>query len=354
MAGLVLTSEQSVEVTVISNNFIDDYMCNANGEFVKIYLYLLRCHQHMPEDFSLQLIADKMNLMENDVLRALHYWKQQGFLKMNMNGQNVIQSLVLTSPDNHKTAGTAKTVPVTNAPIIEQSSVNIVSQTPSLPKANRKIAPEVLQELALIAEQYLKRTLTPDDLDKFAYFYETLNFSEDLIEYLLEHCASMGKRTLRYIESVAVSWADQHITTVEQAKSRGTHFKEEYYQIIKAFGIRGRNPVDMEVDYMKKWLEEYHFSVDIICEACQRTIKNTGNTSFPYADSILKNWKEHGILAKKDIAALDNLHHAQQQAKQTAATRDRATAKPPAATKFSNFDQRSDYDFNQLEKQLNS
>lgn len=353
MAGLVLTSRQSVDATVISNNFIDEYMCNANGEFVKIYLYLLRCCQNMPQDFSLQLIADKMHVLETDVLRAFHYWAKQGFLKMNPDDGNTLQSLILTNPEDIRNTGYVK--PASSAGIADNAHtvVSVPSHVDSSGTAPRKAAPEVLQELALIAEQYLKRTLTPNDLDKLAYFYETLNFSEELIEYLLEHCASMGKRTLRYIESVAVSWAEQHITTVEQAKTRGSHFREEYYQIIKAFGIRNRNPVDMEVDYMKKWLEEYHFSVDIVCEACQRTIKNTGNTSFPYADSILKNWKEHGIVTKKDIAVSDTLHHAQKQAEQTAAARERSVAKP-AATKFSNFDQRSDYDFNQLEKQLNS
>ena len=30
-------------VTVVKNTFIDQYMPQANGEFVKVYLYLLRC-----------------------------------------------------------------------------------------------------------------------------------------------------------------------------------------------------------------------------------------------------------------------------------------------------------------------
>ena len=31
------------EFTFVSNRFLDLYMPKANGEFVKIYLYLLRC-----------------------------------------------------------------------------------------------------------------------------------------------------------------------------------------------------------------------------------------------------------------------------------------------------------------------
>ncbi len=346
MAGLALTSEQSVDVTVISNNFIDNYMCSANGEFVKIYLYLLRCNQQMPQDFSLQLIADRMNIMDSDVLRALHYWEQQGLLKLISDEKNMIQSLLLTMPGKEKLSHISRQ---------QASGSTTIEAAPTVKQpVSRTANPEVLQELALIAEQYLKRPLTSVDLSKIAYFYEDLHFSEALIEYLLEHCVSIGNRSIRYIESVAASWADKGITTIEQAKAEGQHFRREYFQIIKAFGIRNRTPVDSEVEYMKRWLDEYHFTVDVICEACQRTVAKTGNPVFAYADSILKNWKEHGVLAKRDIAALDNAHHARQQAQQIAATRERAITKSTTATKFSNFEQRGEYDFNQLEKQLNA
>lgn len=336
MTGIALTSELTTGVTMISNNFIDHYMCSANGEFVKIYLYLLRCTQQVPTDFSLRNIADKMNLTESDVLRGLKYWEQQKLLRMDLDGSNCITSIIVTQPTETS---------------MDSKSVSPKAVTKTL---SRHADPDVIQELVLIAEQYLKRQLTSIDLNKIAYFYEDLHFSADLIEYLLEHCATIGNRSIRYIESVAISWADKGITTVEQAMAQGQHYRREYFTILKAFGISNRMPIDTEVDYMRKWLDEYHFTTEVISEACQRTIAKTGNPVFAYADTILKNWKEHGILAKRDISALDNLHHAQQQAKQAAATREKASAKPPASTKFSNFEQRGNYDFNQLEKQLNT
>lgn len=342
MAGFVLTSEQSADVTVISNKFIDHYMCSANGEYVKIYLYLLCSSQNPSKDCSMSFLADKMNLMESDVLRALHYWQQQGLLKLKTAEDNTVESIVLTG-SYKKNSDPSATTPV-------KAEV----QAPALEQSPRHAEPEVLQELALLAEQYLKRPLTAIDLNKLAYFYEDLHFSERLIEYLLEHCVSIGNRSIRYIESVAMSWADKGITTVEQAQTEGQHYRREYFQIIKAFGIRNRTPIDTEVEYMKKWMDEYHFTVDVICEACRRTVTKTGNAVFAYADTILRNWKEHGVAALRDIAPLDTLHQAKQQAKQqtrqTAATREQNTS----GTRFNNFEQRNGYDFNQLEKQLNA
>ena len=60
-------------VTNVPNRFIDEYMTNANGEFVKIYLYLLRCMNTPDCDFSISMIADKLEHTERDVTRALKY-----------------------------------------------------------------------------------------------------------------------------------------------------------------------------------------------------------------------------------------------------------------------------------------
>ena len=64
-------------VTVVSNEFIDQYMAAANGEYVKVFLYLLR---HEREELDLASIADALNHTEADVKRALAYWKRTGVL----------------------------------------------------------------------------------------------------------------------------------------------------------------------------------------------------------------------------------------------------------------------------------
>ncbi len=45
-------------VTVVSNLFLDKYMIKANGEYVKVYLYLLRCLSERDRELSVGYLAD--------------------------------------------------------------------------------------------------------------------------------------------------------------------------------------------------------------------------------------------------------------------------------------------------------
>ena len=66
-----------VNATLVANQFIDQYMAGANGEYVKVYLYLLR---HAGKSLSLGEIAEALHYTEGDVKRAIAYWKKEGVL----------------------------------------------------------------------------------------------------------------------------------------------------------------------------------------------------------------------------------------------------------------------------------
>ena len=71
MATITLQNSSLMEVTILSNTFIDNYMPEANGEFVKVYIYLLRSLSNAPVSFSLEQMADRLLCTERDILRAL-------------------------------------------------------------------------------------------------------------------------------------------------------------------------------------------------------------------------------------------------------------------------------------------
>ena len=80
MKKLTLTNRAQSETTVLENEFIDRYMPQANGEYVKVYLLLLR-HLNTPSGtLTISKIADILDHTEKDVIRALNYWKKQGLL----------------------------------------------------------------------------------------------------------------------------------------------------------------------------------------------------------------------------------------------------------------------------------
>ena len=67
--------------TMIPNIFIDQYMCDANGEFVKVYLYIVR-HMASSNTISISQIADDLNYTENDIIRSLNYWNEQQVIQV--------------------------------------------------------------------------------------------------------------------------------------------------------------------------------------------------------------------------------------------------------------------------------
>ena len=314
MTKLTLTNHVQTNTTVLENEFIDRHMANANGEYVKVYLFLLR-HLNDPAGVpKISEIADALDYTEKDVIRALNYWKNQGLLDYEVR------------PD----AG-GEVLPAA----AHASDVSDIGQFRS-----RKEFKEILH----VTEQYLQKTLSHTEMDAITYFYETLGMSADLIEYLIEYCVSRDKKSMRYIEAVALSWAKQGIRTVEKAKEVSTLYNKNCFAVMKAFGLSNRNPADAETGFIKKWTSSMGFSLDIILEACRRTIQAIHQPSFEYADSILTHWQEKGVHHLSDIQRVDQLRRDSKETKPEKPTR-------TSGNRFNNMTPRS-YLYEDLEKQL--
>ena len=110
-----------------------------------------------------------------------------------------------------------------------------------------------LERTIYMAETYIGRPFSTTELNSFCYINDQLHFSSDLLEYLIEYCVTRGKKSVRYIESVAINWYQQGITSVQEAKEQSTLYSQNVFPIMKAFGISNRDPGSAELDYIKKW-----------------------------------------------------------------------------------------------------
>lgn len=335
------------EFTFISNQFLDYYMPLANGEFVKIYLYLLR--RSGSEDVSLDLasIADTFNCTEADILRALRYWKTTGVLDVIFDVSGSLTGIVF-NPLAHGT----KIQPESAATVEKEKPQNIPAAQPNPSLTPDKIRSlkgnDEVRQILFIAEQYLKKTLSATDMETLLYLYDEVHLSADLMEYLIEYCVSKGSTSMAYIKKVGLAWAEQNITTVKQAKEETNLYNKNYFTILRAFGIKNRNPLEKEIQYMNLWLNQYSFTLDIIQEACSRTVLSTGKASFSYADSILESWFKKGVHHLTDVDSLDQSFQKKKAAKASSAPKPKAAV---SKNKFNNFHQRN-YNMAELEKQL--
>ncbi|MDO4632930.1 MAG: DnaD domain protein [Eubacteriales bacterium] len=337
------------DFTLVHNQFIDNYMADANGEFVKIYLYLLRCSS-LNAQLSLSSIADVFNCTERDVQRALNYWERQQLLRLSFGPDGILTDVAFIDGSIVESQRTERLSSYAQPTRIQEQMPESAPERMTISAERRQelSSSDEIQQLIFVIEQYMKKMLSATELDHILYFYDELHFSADLIEYLVEYCLSKGKRSISYIRTVALEWYKKGVTTVDEAKSDTAFFHKDYYTILNAFGIRGRGPAQAEIDYMKRWLNELHYSTDVILEACRRTINRIHTPSFPYADSILNGWKEKGVRCFADITLLDKPPVPAAAPVQSAAPSSRTQG---TGTRFNNFVQR-EYDFDELEQQL--
>ena len=345
MADITLHKDNGNSTTEIPNRFIDEYMTNANGEFVKIYLYLLRCMNSPDCSFSISRTADRFDHTEKDIRRALKYWEKMNLLKLEYNEDKSICGIYFLESDT--VSPKDDTVPLKKAesaasPAKKKSGVSEKPVYTAGDMAAFKENEEV-RELLFIAESYLGRPLTATDVQSLLYWYDGLNLCADLIIYLMEYCIAGGHSSLHYMEKVAINWKEAGIETVEQAKrSVNTHSKL-HYAVMKALGIHGRSLIPAESAYIEKWSKELGFGQDMITEACSRTILTIHQPNFEYADRILLNWKKQNIRTSADIRKADESF----QAAKTAEKAVRPAVRSAAANRFNSFPQRT-YNLDQL------
>ncbi len=285
MKTLILKNKYQVNATLVANDFIDHYMSKANGEFVKVYLFLLR---HLDDPYSqltISAIADSLDNTEKDILRAFRYWESEGLLSLEKDADDQIIGLSLekticvplshpTPPDTPTTPGPGggksleslpgeeissaaafmPDVSASDAPISDMAAPSAaVSAAPVQTPVAQPIpldsfrAQKELKSLLFIAEQYLGKTLTKTDMDAITYFYDTLGLSADLIEYLIESCVENGHKSIRYIQKVALSWFDDGVRTVAEARQRSVNYNKNCYAVMNAFGLKNRAPGEAEL-----------------------------------------------------------------------------------------------------------
>ncbi len=365
MADIMLHTSTNSGFTCISNTFIDDYMKDANGEYVKIYLYLLRCLNREGYEFSISQLADCLDHTEKDVMRAFTYWEKVGLLRLEYSPDNELSGICLVDVNdtnsftsvNYAAAPSVSTLKETPAPAASNNTVQFrPNYSPDELDAFRK--EEEVRDLLFATETYLGKPLSNSDTNTLLFWYDSLHMTVDLIQYLIETCLDNGHNSFHYMDTVARNWAEDGITTVDGAIKSSSAHTNTVYSIKKAMGIGNRELVEPELNYIDKWVNTYGFSLEIIKEACERTIAQANKPNFKYADSILTSWHKSNVTSKEDIANLDQEYTKASVAKLSTASRVKSTQTTSAPAnrgrsnnKFNNFPQR-DYDFAALEKKL--
>ncbi len=153
-----------------------------------------------------------------------------------------------------------------------------------------------------MAEISLGNMLTYTEQRSFVWIYEYVGLKADVILMLLEYCVSIEKTNMRYLETIAISWQENDINTLESAQAEIKRLQESrsfYSKVSRALGLE-RKPTSKQREFIDAWLEK-GYSLDLIEYAYEKTIDNIDKRSFPYINRILEDWYANGLITRNKV-----------------------------------------------------
>jgi len=322
-------------------HFIDHYLTDCLPVYPLIYIWSLR-RLLDGEVTTTAEICERFSLTEGDVIKAWKHWENKGLVSISAQddqggkGMN-ITFLPMDEPIPSQISILAETTEY--IPECEDDDTVIPFKKQKRPRyTSEELAcycaqSREIQALFNHAENYLGRLVTYTDMNVIFSFYDWLRLPIDVIEFLLSHCADNDHRNLKYIEKCAIDWAENNIKDVEQALLYVQSFNRDYRKIMAFMGLVNTYPTPSHRKYMDKWLHQWKMPMELIEEACDRSVGQINTPKFNYVNKILSDWHDRGISGMEELKTADADF-----VKPT-----RAAAKPKN-NRFINFNQReNDY-----------
>ncbi len=379
MKNISISTENSETYSSISNFFIDYYMTEANGEFVKVYLYLVRL-LNLEKNITVAQIADHFNLTENDICRAIKYWIGRDAIRLNYDGEGKPSGIVLLPlkpyygaskrpadmvqalTANEETESESRYAGQRDLTKKDDSVKKVVVDSPfvkkdrELPEKTPVTGDELtdllhdedFSSLIYMQQELFARPVTQRDQETLSYIYDKLNFDTELIEFLIEYCVTMGKKNSRYMEAVAIAWYKEGIKTKAEAKAQTDMTTGLVKSIYKLLGVRNRYPTNIEMNLIDVWTKQYGFSDEMVEYAAQIAVEaRPASANFKYINGIMENWYRNGVRTKADVERL-NKEFAENNARRAA----EAKAGKSVASDVNNFMHSDDEDDIKVLEQL--
>ena len=241
------------DITCVPNAFIDELLGEANGEYVRVYLYLLR---HCSTNIKLHIVADELNLTDHDVMRAVSYWEKKGIFQEGVtklaeeelrNEEAARQSEARlemkreqhyrktsffdeknrdgSSLSGEKNRDDSSFSGEKNRDGSYFSGEKNRDASSFSGETKREIDEEMFEGILYVAKHLLPGGVSRSHVQKLEYMVEYLAMDAELIEFLLDYCAGLQKTAPRYMEQVALDWHAQGIRTVKQAQEHIRDFE---------------------------------------------------------------------------------------------------------------------------------
>ena len=165
---------------------------------------------------------------------------------------------------------------------------------------NRIVSPLLIDE----AQRIFGKMFRTYDIGILVGIVERLGFEEEAVLLMLNYVAGKGKKTMRYAETLAMSFYDEGITSTEAVSERISRMEkagELIEQIKRLFGFSGRELTTSEKRFFTAWTEKYVYDMEVIRLAYDITVDNTQKPLPKYANTILERWYTEGLRTAEEV-----------------------------------------------------
>lgn len=281
----------------VSADFINKYMPEAHGEYVKVYLYGLAAAYEGREADNASAAAF-LRLLVTDVENAWRYWSEKGLVRLD--GETVT---FLPATDNRFADNRPDTADEPSEPYGENRPPHVSAK--DVARA-LELNPSMKDTISM-AEQLLEKPLSSREITCIYNFMDWYGMDGELVLMLLEYCVAQGKKNFSYIEKVAQGWNRDGVDDIKKADAlikRANSEKKFQGRCRRVFGI-DRAFTATELKYLNSWHTELGYSAEMVARAYDITINNTGKLAFAYMNKILQSWYRKGVRRPADIKEKD-------------------------------------------------
>lgn len=282
-------------VFAVPGALIDHYIKIADGDQLKVILWLLR---HNGRSYSAEEIADGTGITPQSAEQAIRFWVQNELLvQENDVLSSTLRPAAPTDAPQAAPAPAVQTNPVPAAPrrMLRPDGIYISERVEASPSIRR-----LVEE----AEAMLGKTLSPALSGTLIQAHEDYGLPCEVILMLVAYANKIGRANTSYIESTVRNWADSNILSIEAAEEKIRELDETavaWKRCESAFGMTSRRaPSKNESQYAHRWIIEWKMPDELLNEAYNRCVDNTGKVNMKYINAVLERWYNAGIRTLKD------------------------------------------------------
>ena len=267
--------------TLIPDIFFSEYLSEASGDFIKVYLYMVFLSKY-DKDIKVNDLSKKLVLPLKTIQDAVKYWEEQGLLTKKNTGYiiNNMQEIELHKLYKPKTALSAEQL---------QKSTENQKRAKAIEHINNK---------------FFSGLMPTSWYPEIELWFKKYNFDEEVMIALFSYCFDRSALHKNYVQTVAEAWSQNNVKTFNDLDIY--YQKQEKDNIIrksisKKLGLT-RPLTQYEHGYIERWNIDYGYGMDIIEIALKKTTSKA-NPNFEYLDKLLTDWHSRGFKTADEVQA---------------------------------------------------